>query len=639
MITRNKLRNVQATATPEKIKKNTTQIPRQLKYDRFNLPLSPNDEVLSRAARRQNRELKLQQTVLNPPVIKRRRNKCNRMAAAPPPPGAVPVPPVPPVVPVLLPGAIPVPPVVPVPPPAVVPPVAPIAPPVPPVAGAPVVIPPVPVVPAVPPPVGAPAAALPVPAPVVPGPGLPIPGAAPIPIIPAPVIHPVVPPVAQPALLPLPQDLVPFRIEPFHGKYSENAQEFLVDFCEYARIYRLTVQQTKGLFIMSLKDRAKRWFRKQFPDPELVTCEQIFQNFKDQFYPAGINWAEEMSLEAIRQDIAEPVAVYAARIETAASKLDKTDMSTLQSFIRGLLPVFKKSVLSKGPTTFAEANKLAQMHQNADTLVFADSTTDQLTQVTRQLKDLKQLLESPNKTVVVSDRNPQIAQLHCTSCNSKNHEAHDCHVKLSNESASITAHKQLNCYYCGKLGHISTQCFQKQRDANRNKPSFPPRTFQNNRFRNEFRPVVNPNKNFRQARFPCNFCGNTNHYSSNCFARKLEENKKNTVPIQPRKQELLCLFCHDTGHSAKTCPHRDTTLLQSVKLPEKQRSPSINCMYCAKTGHCAAECRTRIRHSANQISMEYTRRPIPSFSQVRPLQIDSIPRSNSNNHRDNQNFQ
>ena len=186
-------------------------------------------------------------------------------------------------------------------------------------------------------------------------------------------------------------------------------------------------------------------------------------------------------------------------------------MLTLQSFIRGLLPVFKKSVLSKGPTTFAEANKLAQMHQNADTLVFADSTADQLTQVTRQLKDLKQLIESPNKTVVVSDTKSPIAQLHCTSCKSKNHDVHDCNVKMSNDSAGIIAHKQLSCYYCGKLGHISTQCFQKQRDANRNKSSFPQRNFQNNKFRNEFRPAMNPNRNFRQARFPCTFCGNTNH--------------------------------------------------------------------------------------------------------------------------------
>ena len=95
-------------------------------------------------------------------------------------------------------------------------------------------------------------------------------------------------------------------------------------------------------------------------------------------------------------------------------------------------------------------------------------------------------------------------------------------------------------------------------------------TFQNNTFRNEFRLAVRLIiATFRQARFPCNFCGNTNHYSSNCVARKLEENKKNTVPIQPRKQEFSCLFCHDTGHSAKTCPHRDTTVYTVSKIARK----------------------------------------------------------------------
>ena len=97
-----------------------------------------------------------------------------------------------------------------------------------------------------------------------------------------------------------------------------------------------------------------------------------------------------MSLEAIRQDIAEPVAAYAARIETATSKLDKSDVSTLQLFIRGLLPVFKKSVLSEGPTTFAEANKLAQMHQTADTLVSAvHPNRPAHPEMTRRPKDLK----------------------------------------------------------------------------------------------------------------------------------------------------------------------------------------------------------------------------------------------------------
>ena len=118
---------------------------------------------------------------------------------------------------------------------------------------------------------------------------------------------PVVPPTPSPMHLPIPAGMVPYKISPFTGTQGEDAAEFLTDFCEYARLYHLTNAQTKNLFIMCLKERAKRWFRQTFPNPEGSSCESIFESFKAEFYTSGIDWEREISYDSLKQTHIETI--------------------------------------------------------------------------------------------------------------------------------------------------------------------------------------------------------------------------------------------------------------------------------------------------------------------------------------------
>ena len=201
------------------------------------------------------------------------------------------------------------------------------------------------------------------------------------------------PTVASSHNVPLPTGMVPYKIQPFTGAHSEDAHEFLEDFCEYCRLYKLTNQQTKHLFVLCLRDRAKRWFRSTFEDVDTTDCTTIFEQFKQKFYQQGINWEKEIGFEALRQNFSEPVQSYSQRVEKAAAKLGKSDLAMLQSFVRGLLPVYKKTVLSRGPSTFEEAVRIATLLQSAEIVAEdgrqGDLNTQTLKELISQVKQMK----------------------------------------------------------------------------------------------------------------------------------------------------------------------------------------------------------------------------------------------------------
>lgn len=628
MQTRSKTKLKEANFTPERNNLNKLPPRRVLNYHNLALP-QPNKQPTRVNKREQERDI-----VNRPPrgrrlpVVPPLNARPQRMAAAAPPPGvpaapahapaaAVPAPHVPGPVPVVPPAA-PVAPLVP-PAPAVLPPI-PVAPP-PPAPAAPVAIPPPPGPIHIPAPAVAPAPAAPGPI-AAPGPAAAPPAAAvapapapavvlPPPVAPAaiapPVGHfPIPPPIGpapQPAELPIPHDLIPFKIPPFSGKYTDNAQDFLVDFCEYARLSQLTVQQTKVLFIMSLKDKAKRWFRTHFPDPDLATCEEIFQSFKDQFYPVGINWAEEMSLEAIKQDFTESVSAYASRLETAANKLEKTDVAILQSFIRGLLPVYKKTVLSRGPTTFAEARNMAQLLQNAELLTstLPDTHNSQIASLNQQFTELKQLfLTETDKTSVSANQVVTNDKL-CMYCNSNEHWVSECALKKAKTQSQMREKKVLICDYCDMSNHTIEQCFLRRK--NLRQKQFP----KNDRQTKDSQPKEvesewSPKNSRKQPIVPCVFCGDSTHLSVECPILKMKPNKPTKNSEAKDKIVPTCMYCFQQGHSLLECPNKIDKQVQSSRTQQlPTTSPSV-CKYCARLGHTVVECRTRIRDMSNNYS-------------------------------------
>lgn len=285
-------------------------------------------------------------------------------------------------------------------------------------------------------------------------------------------VEPAATPVAR--HIQLPSGAVPYKLQPFAGLHSENAEEFLTDFREYAKLYSLSSDQTKNLFVLCLKDRAKRWFRSTFPDVEATSYEDVFKAFEQEFFKTnGIDWQKESTLDTIKQYHTDSVHAYGYKVEKLAAELKKPDLSQLQAFVRGLLPVYKKAVLAKGPKTFKEALEMAALAENAE-LVLASGESQSEPDDTRQLlkrlslqisqmdrKDQTDITPSSERSAKQTQRvSESKRQLTCYFCNKVGHKQSECREK--NRNTTKSKHNP-QCMFCGKLGHFAAECRQLAR--------------------------------------------------------------------------------------------------------------------------------------------------------------------------------
>ena len=332
-----------------------------------------------------------------------------------------------------------------------------------------------------------------------------------------------------PTYTPLPSGITACKVPTFGASQKEDPSEFLQDFCEYAKLYHLNNSQTKHLFLMSLKDRAKRWFRINFPEFDGVECSTIFNAFKEEFYPQGIDWEKEISYDTLKQQYAESVHSYALRVEQLATKLNKSDVGMMQTFIRGLLPTYKRSVLSRGPMSFKEACKIATLLQSAETVTQEDEQQDKtlrtlnelVTQVNQLQSSVKNTTERPSTT---ETRPPRVTpqqfnktgeqKVTCNFCNKKGHVQNECRLWLSqNREASkmSSSFESVVCLYCGKKGHYATDCRTRLSQMSPNTPQTMHRGqgYQNPRSQNDYSRAreysQRSNSEFNQERYPQRF--------------------------------------------------------------------------------------------------------------------------------------
>jgi hypothetical protein len=103
------------------------------------------------------------------------------------------------------------------------------------------------------------------------------------------------------------------------------------------------------------------------------------------------------------------------------------------------------------------------------------------------------------------------------------------------------------CFYCGKMGHISIECFKKKRDLGHN---ITIRTH-NPRYNNPNYSNQNPNSNFNNPsntyNNPGQPYGNTRFYNQNQNAN----NRYNA----PNLSNITCYNCNNKGHYATSCPN------------------------------------------------------------------------------------
>ena len=145
----------------------------------------------------------------------------------------------------------------------------------------------------------------------------------------------------------------------FGGMPDEDPVTFLSSFTGYAKYYHGEDENAFwALFPMYLVGRARSWHGKLSED-----TKEHWQNLKDAFSEkyaiSGDDTRRDTILER-RQSEGETVAAFSKDIDSRLNRVAAGDAERRKVFIRGLLPHIRADVLSKTPTTFEEAERLAE---------------------------------------------------------------------------------------------------------------------------------------------------------------------------------------------------------------------------------------------------------------------------------------
>ena len=320
----------------------------------------------------------------------------------------------------------------------------------------------------------------------------------------------------------------------YSGRENEDPKDFIAQ-CDTTatQYYGEDVDRFCGIFPSLLKKTAHLWYVTNNM-LEVHNWERMKTRFLQRFDSITISEKVEMKTKKMKegQTIAHFIEDFEYRIHRAGVQ-NEDDIMGL--FFQGILPFYRSKLMAENllnvQQVYARAREMETELQGIKeyTGVDQDKTLKAVTELLAQVKKMNEAPPPEKETVkpavavieevnMIQQQPPKQQQI--PQQYNKVNQNKDGQQNPERETRS--------CHYCGKVGHIQTSCFKKQREQQggqqkgyNNQPRGPPRRYgQGNPGRGQNQPRQNNYNNPRNSNMDgvkCYQCNKFGHMARDCY--------------------------------------------------------------------------------------------------------------------------
>lgn len=331
-----------------------------------------------------------------------------------------------------------------------------------------------------------------------------------LPIVAAPLVPP--PPLAELDMaIARARDLEPCF---FEGNPSEDPEAFLNHYTRWATFRDLSAQLQIPAFPLLLRGSALMWFE-HLPDEKKNSIETIKQSFKERFLPGELDKCKAAcELWSSHQDRDESVENYICRQRkrAATAGLAENDQQLRFAVINGLRPSIKLHVLQNNHETLDEIVKHGKISEQAQI-----GETNQLETLIKGVNDRLDKLSIMECNIF--DRNTKEEdrsfESRKGSRKDNSNEEKDSSSRHYDRSRSRSAYRSRSSTPDRRVRFEQSPTRYHQRNAYKTRPSFGSKCF---RCSNSHQ-----NKPCYALNLQCRFCGKVGHVIKACLKKKRQQ--------------------------------------------------------------------------------------------------------------------
>ncbi|RHZ62049.1 hypothetical protein Glove_344g65 [Diversispora epigaea] len=381
-------------------------------------------------------------------------------------------------------------------------------------------------------------------------------------------------------------DILALRLRKFRGNGTQNPVEWLKNYEKTARMNGWTDDQRKKRIYTVLNDAVDEWYNEIYTatyrnqdDNRLPNWTEVKELFIMQF--CNRKWMNKWirELEKLKQQPGESVDQYITRFKKIIRKGAPVmqDENKFYHFKKGLRKGMLPIISMHNPENIATVIELAQYYKEAEDLeegLEPEESEDEIKpkpKIKRRIKKKKYENESSDEETPVKKEKVKKKEVKVDPIEELIKKMNELTIKLAKTEKPQynnnirSRNYDIECYNCGKKGHISKDCKGFNRNNNyRNNYRDQNNSFRNNNYQNNYRNNNNKN-NIPERNTSGNNSGNSQRGNENEYKTDEEdreiialwneqldsfENSKETKkrPIEP---ELIYNYRTDPNNKKK----------------------------------------------------------------------------------------